>query len=142
MPTTSLYVRRVSELDADKAKFRIQGFNGTAQVSNTTSIDWVLPEERWISGAVLLAQGTHWGDKICLQIIDKDNILGFGVNVVLDEYVTDFFLVTDAEFQVQIDCPYVALVPSGVYIRLKYTNTSPLDQVEIAMNLISHVPRA
>lgn len=139
--TYSRHVRKVADLDADKARYKLQGFKGTATTNTTTNIDWALPEERWVSGAVLLAQGTHWGDKICLQIIDKDNVLGYGANVVLDEYVTDFYLVTDAEFQVQIDCPYIALVPAGLYIRMKYTNVSVLDAVEIAMNLTTHIPR-
>lgn len=77
-----------------------------------------------------------------MQVIDIDNILGYGAGLVLDEYVTDFYLVSDSEFQVQIDCPYIALVPPGLYIRLKYTNTSILDPVEVAVNLITHIPRA
>lgn len=141
MPGTNLYVRRVSDLDADKSKFKISGFRGTANVNTTSDIDWALPEERWISGGILMAQGTHWGDKICIQIIDKDNVLGYGANLILDEYVTDFYLVTDAEFQVQMDCPYVALVPAGVYLRIKYTNVSTLDAVEVAFNVVSHIPR-
>lgn len=139
---TTLYVRKVSDLDADKAKFKIQGFQGTAAVNATTNIDWAFPEERWMSGAILIAQGTHWGDKVTVQVIDKDNVLGYGANTVLDEYVTDFYLIADSQFQVQIDCPYVALIPAGIYIRVKYTNTSVLDAVEVAMNVIAHVPRA
>lgn len=138
---TALNVRKVSELDADKAKFKLQGFKGTMSVNATTNLDWKFPEDRWVSGAILLAQGTHWGDKICLQIIDIDNALGYGANTVLDEYVTDFYLVTDTEFQVQIESSYVALIPANVYLRVKYTNTSVLDPVEVALNLISHIPR-
>lgn len=136
------YVRRVADLDADKAKYKLQGFKGTATVNSTTTIDWKFPEERWVSGGILLAQGTHWGDKVALQIIDKDNVLGYGANTVLDEYVTDFYLVTDTEFQVQLESPYVALVPANVYLRLLYTNTSLLDAVEVAFNLVTHIPRA
>lgn len=135
------YVRRVQDLDADKAKYKLQGFKGTASINSTTNIDWKLPEERWISGGILLAQGTHWGDKLCLQIIDKDNVLGFGTNFVLDEYVTDFYMVTDSEFQIQMEAPYVALIPANVYIRIVYTNTSVLDPVEVAFNLVTHIPR-
>lgn len=135
------YVRRVQDLDADKAKLKIQGFKGTAAVNSTTNIDFKLPEDRWISGGILIAQGTHWNDKICLQIIDKDNILGLGANFVVDEYVTDFYLITDSEFQIQMDAPYIALIPKDLYVRVVYTNTSTLDPVEIAFNLVSHIPR-
>lgn len=135
------HIRKVSELDADKAKFKIQGFKGIASVNTTTNIDWKLPEERWISGGILLAQGTHWGDKICLQIIDIDNTLGYGANTVLDEYVTDFYVVTDSEFQLQIEAPYIALVLANLYVRIKYSNTSILDPVEVVLNLVTHIPR-
>lgn len=139
---TIFYIRRVHDLDADKANFNIQGIRGTASVLTTTNIDWALPQERWISGGILLASGTHWGDKISLQLIDIDNVLGYGANTVLGEYVTDFYVVTDSQLQCQLEAPYVALVPAGVYVRIKYTNTSALDPVEVALNLITHVPKA
>lgn len=134
-------VRKVQDLDADKARFKLQGFKGIAEVDSTSNIDFKLPEDRWISGGVFIAQGTHWGDKICLQIVDIDNIMGYGAGLVLDEYVTDFYLVTDAEFQVQLESPYIALVPANLYIRIKYFNTSLLDPVEIAFNLVTHIPK-
>lgn len=134
-------VRKVTDLDADKAKFKLQGFKGLAAVNTTSNIDFKLTEERWVSGGILLCQGTHWGDKISLQVIDKDNVLGYGANVVLDEYVTDFYLVSDSEFQLQLESPYIALVPANIYIRVVYSNTSLLDPVEVAFNLMTHIPR-
>lgn len=136
----TLAVRKVSDLDADKAKYKLQGFKGVALIGASTNIDWKVPEDRWISGGILIAQGTHWGDKICIQIVDKDNILGYGTNVMLDEYVTDFYVVTDAEFQIQIEAPYIALIPANLYIRIVYTNIS-LTDVELAFNLVTHIPR-
>lgn len=139
----NLGVRKVSDLDADKAKFKLQGFKGTAAagVGVVTNIDWKLPEDRWISGGILLATGVHWGDKIAVQICDVDNILGAGAGYVLDEYVSDFYVVSDSQFQVQLDSPYIALVPANLYVRIKYTNTSLIDAVEVAMNMVTHVPR-
>lgn len=134
-------VRKVADLDADKARYKLQGFKGAAAVNSTTNIDWKLPEDRWVSGGILLAQGTHWGDKICLQVVDKDNVLGYGANVVLDEYVSDFYVVTDSEFQLQLESPYIALVPANIYIRVAYSNVSLIDPVEVAFNLITHIPR-
>lgn len=134
-------VRKVADLDADRARFKIQGFKGTAAVNTTTNIDWKLPEERWTSGGILLAQGPHWGDKISLSIVDKDNVLGAGANYVLDTFVEDFYLISDSQFQIQIEAPYIALVPANVYVRIAYSNTSLLDPVECAMNLTTHIPR-
>lgn len=142
-----LAVRKVADLDSDKAKYRLQGFKGTAAVANIitgpvlTNIDWKFPEDRWISGGILIAKGTHWGDKIALQIIDKDNILGYGANFVLDEYVSDFYLISDSEFQIQIESPYIALVYGNLYLRVAYTNSSTTDAVEVAMNVVCHIPR-
>jgi len=134
-------VRKLADLDADKALLSIQGFRGTASVNSATNIDWKLTEDRWISGGILLATGTHWGDRVSIQIVDKDNVLGYGANTVLGQYVTDFYVVTDAQFQIQLEAPYIALVPANMYIRVVYTNTSLLDPVEIAFNVVTHIPR-
>lgn len=135
-------VRKVADLDADKARYKLQGFHGTAATNSTSNIDWKLPEDRWVSGGIFLAQGTHWGDKIAVQVIDIDNVLGLGANVVLDEYVTDFYLVSDSELQINLESPYIALVPANIYIRVRYTNTSLIDPVELALNLATHIPRS
>lgn len=135
------YVRRVMDLDSDKSVFRIQGFSGAASTNTVTDIDWKLPEQRWLSGGIFIAQGTHWGDKVSIQIIDKDNVLGYGANTILEQLAVDFYCITDSELQVKLECPYVALVPANVYIRVKYTNTSLIDPVEVACNLVTHIPK-
>lgn len=140
MPNT-LAVRKVSDLDADKALYKIQGFKDIASTNSTSNLDFKFTEQCWVSGGILLAQGTHWGDYICLQIIDKDNVLGYGANVVLNEYVSNFYMVSDSEFQLQIESPYIALIPANVYLRIKYTNVSIIDPVEVAFNLVTHIPR-
>lgn len=134
-------VRKVSDLDANRASFNIVGYRGIASVNTVTNLDWEFEEERWLSGGVLLAKGTNWGDKLSIQLIDKNNVLGYGSNVVLGEHVTDFYMITDSEFQLKLEAPYIALIPEGVFIRIKYTSTSLVDPVEVAFNLITHIPK-
>lgn len=139
--TTSLYVRRVSDLDADKALFAVQGMKGTATANSTTNIDWKFPEERWVSGGMLLVNNGVWGDHVSLEIVDKDNILGYGADTVLNTFATNFYIQPGNQLQGIIECPYIAQIPANIYLRVKYTNISLLTAAGVAFNLFSHIPR-
>lgn len=136
------YIRKVADLDADRAKYRLQGIAGTAGADSTTDIDWRFPEERWITGGIFAVNNGNWGDSATIQIIDIDNVLGYGANVVLDTFAENYGVMSDQQFQGDIECPYVALIPAGLYIRIKYTNTSESTAAQILLNLHSHIPRA
>lgn len=139
---TQFWVRRVSDLDADKAKFRMQGIAGTVEANSTGNVDWRFPEERWIHGGSLILQGHAFGDKIDVEIVDIDNVLGYGAGLVLDQFADDFYPHTDCQYQGQLLSTYVALIPAGVYLRIKYTNTNLYTSVSVRFNLFSHIPRS
>lgn len=134
-------VRKIDDLDANRAVFLIQGISGTAYASSTTTIDWKFPEERWLSGGRLLVSGGTWGDTIDIQLVDKDNTLGGGANLVLNEHVTDYRVNPSSTDQGEYHSPYIALVPANTYLRIKYTNTSLLSTARVALNLFTHVPK-
>jgi hypothetical protein len=138
---TIFYVRRIFDLDADKAKYRCQGVSGTATANTTTNIDWKLPEERWISGGIFMVKDGAWGDTAKFQIVDKDNVLGYGAGVVLDEFATGVLVASDTQVQGHIEAPYIALIPANVYVRIVYTSTSPSVNVGVGINLFTHIPR-
>lgn len=138
---TTLNVRKLEQLDSDKADFRLQGISGTASANTTTNIDWKFPEERWINGGQLLCKGHIWGDTITVQLIDKDNVLGYGANTVLNTFTENFAVSADVQQQILITLESIALVPANVYFRIKYTNTNLLTSVSVAFNLFSHLPK-
>ncbi len=133
-------LRRISELDADKAKWLVQGTVGTVSAGQTGNVDWRMPEDRWVSGGEVVCKDHAFGDTCSIQVVDKDNILGYGAGLVLDTFVKDLRIVEDAQAQGRWECPYMAAVPGGLYVRIVYTSIGATD-VSIGMNMITHVPR-
>lgn len=133
---------RASDLTTKNSVYKLQGFTGTGTANTTTNIDWVFPQERWVSGGLVFVKTPHWGDKITIQIIDIDNTLGYGANTVLREFATDFMVRDDSQFQCHIEIGYVALVYSGLYARIVYTNSHASEDSKVSLNLITHIPTA
>jgi len=121
----------------DAAGFRFRGvsFSGTATAEATTDIDFQITQERYINGGRLLVSDIGDNDKITFQVVDKDNILGFGAGVVLDEFIKDYFVPTSGNLEVRLDYP--AKLIAGLYLRLKYTN-SRTSNSSIKCNLYLH----
>jgi len=122
---------------SDAAGFRFRGtsFTGTALAESTTDIDYKLVNERYINGGRLLVSNIGSNDKLTFQVVDVENVLGFGENVVLDEFITDYYVPTSGNLEVKLDYP--AKIMSGLYVRLKYTNSTQLDTL-IKCNLYLH----
>jgi hypothetical protein len=110
-------------------------------VNAITSYDWKFPEERWLTGGVLKAQG-DWGSNVSLQVIDIDNVMGYGANVVLDEFVTSFYITDVVQDQISKEFNYPALVPANLYLRVKFNNISLTNTGKVALNIFSHIPKA
>lgn len=139
----SIYsLAKLSQIDADKAKYKLQGFSGTAAVNSVTNVDWKFPQERWISGGRLNVSGATAGDTITIQIIDIDNVLGFGANVVLNTFVEDMPMMPNQDAQAEARVEYVSLIPANIYMRAKYTNTSMTATPFVGIGIYSHIPTA
>lgn len=134
-------IRKSEELSPLNSVFRLQGFSGVATGSTTTDIDFMFPEERWLTGGQIVVNAGHWGDTATIQVVDKDNVMGYGANLVLREFVKDFIISTDSNSQISINVSYVSLIPAGIYIRIKYTNSNAAD-CSIGCNLFTHIPTA
>lgn len=131
----ALLVRSRAFANADGFRFRGASFSGTATAMTTTNLDYKITEERYINGGRLLVSNIGDDDKITFQVVDKDNILGYGANVVLDEFIKDYFVPTAGNLEVRLDYP--AKIPANLYLRLKYTNSS-LTSASIKCNLYLH----
>jgi hypothetical protein len=134
------YIRRVIDMDADKVQFRIQGIIGTATAGAATNIQWKLPERRYIEGGHVLIKDGAWGDKVQFQIVDVDNVIGYGAGAVLDTFVSDLYVNPEKIDQGEFRCPYIADVYANLYLRLVYTSLGAAN-VGVALNLFSHIPK-
>jgi len=116
-------------------RFRGASFTDTVSANSSKDIDYQITQERYINGGKLIVKNIGQDDKITFQVVDKDNVLGFGAGVVLDEFIKDFYLPINESLNVQLDYP--AKIIAGLYLRLKYTNTNSIDAV-VKCNLYLH----
>ena len=134
MPTA---VRRQADMDADKVKFRGKGISGTAIAGATTNIDYKLTEARLLDGVKMILKDQAFGDSVKFQVVDVDNVLGYGAGLVLDEFGTDWYVSADTQDQGAINLPYSAEVIAGLYIRIVYNSIGGTN-VSVKANLWLH----
>lgn len=107
--------------DTSGFRFRGSSFKENCLTGVTTPIDYLIEQERYINGGFLIVDNIGLDDKISFQVVDKDNILGFGTEVVLDEFITDYYIPNDGKLEVKLDYP--AKIMAGLYVRLLYSST-------------------
>lgn len=130
-------VRKVSDMDADKVKFRGKGIAFTATAGTSTSYDYKLTEARLIDGTRLILKNHVFGDSVKFQVVDVDNIIGYGAGTVLDEFADSWFFAEDKQEQTDTRLPYSAEVIANLYIRIIYDSIGASD-VLVQCNLFAH----
>lgn len=131
----NMIVKATAFANNENFRFRGVSFSGLATAGQNTNIDFQLTAERYMNGGKLILEGNNIDDKICFQVIDKDNVLGYGANVVLDEFIKDFFLPQSAPLEINL--PYTARLYNGLYLRLIYKSAGNSD-VKVKCNLYLH----
>jgi hypothetical protein len=130
-------IRRSSDMSADNVKFRGTSLSFTAAAGTTTNGDHKITEGRLLDGVGLLVKDAAWGDSIRLQIVDVDNILGYGAGVVLDEFATTWLIDPQAYNQGFWRLEYSAEIPANLYIRVIYNSVGGTN-VSVGANLFLH----
>jgi hypothetical protein len=128
-------VRARAFSNSDGFRFRGASFSGEVDYGETKNIDFLISAERYINGGRLLVNNIGPNDKITFQVVDNDNVMGFGVGVVLDEFIKDYFIPETGNLEVRLDYP--AKIFAGLYLRLKYTSTHA-DGCLVKCNLYLH----
>lgn len=130
-------IRHVSEMTADKVKFRGKGISATVAFGTSQNIDYKLTEARLIDGVSMILNNHVFGDSVKFQVVDVDNILGYGSGVVLDTFGDTWYVVSDSQAQGEIRLPYSAEILANLYIRIVYTSTGSTN-VDFRCNLFLH----
>lgn len=131
----ALLVRPRAFSNTDGFRFRGASFTGSVATNTTTDIDYKLTAERYINGGRLLVDNIGNDDKVTFQVVDKDNVLGYGAGTVLDEFIKDYYIPTSGNLEVRLDYP--AKIAANLYLRLKYTSTHA-SGCNIKCNLYLH----
>ena len=118
-------------------RFRGTGVKSTVPNGTTHNLDYKLTEDRMINAVHLMLQNHVWDDYVKFQVIDIDNILGYGANVVLDEFASDWNVDPATCSQRPEVIQYPAKIAKDLYVRIVYVSTGGTD-VEIKANLYLH----
>lgn len=111
---------------------------GAPQPGPPTNIDMkvVGAAGRTLNGGRLIAYDSARKDTVTFQIVDVDDILGYGPGTVLDEFMTWGVFVS---FPMELSLPYSVDIPEGLYIRCVYQATGILPVI-VVINYDLHRP--
>ncbi len=137
MQNSILQITRVDQFASDNVQVNNQGIMGTAIAGQLTNIDLKMLDDNFITGGILNTISSTFGDYVHLQVIDIDNVLGYGANVILGQYCTSWFMRSDSQEQLNEKTDYPAKLLAGVYLRLAYHSTGA-DDVIITLNYRLH----
>lgn len=118
-------------------RFRGKGISGTAAPFTTSNVDYKVTEARYINGCHLILKNHVWDDSLKFQIVDVDNVLGYGAGAVLDEFGTTWKFADDKQDQGLFKIEYPAKILANLYIRIAYTSVGAVP-VNIHCNLFLH----
>lgn len=110
----------------------------TATKNSTTDHDFkITGSATWLSGGELIYQNAVWGDYIEAQIVDVDNVLGYGAGTVLKHYIKKRYLHPDVKY-VDLSLDYAGKIPQNTYLRIKYHSVGTVLDVDFAVNYHLH----
>lgn len=116
------------------------GITGVATKGTTTTFDLKIDKDNcYCSGGEIIVKDAEHGDYIRIEIVDVDNILGYGANTVLNVYLSKWFI--DYRGKNVLEVPYAGYIYENLYLRLKYTSTGSTYDVKVAANYNFHIEK-
>jgi hypothetical protein len=116
--------------DMTKQNLNFDGYGKHAlnlTAGQTHNIDYKLLDDKLLTGASVLVKNANFGDKFHLQVVDVDNILGYGAGAVLLQTITDWGVAEDKQDQGSLEVGYPAKVITGLYLRMIYVSTGQVN---------------
>lgn len=128
--------QKISEFQASKLTFNGRGAAAECAAGTDTILDIVLEDDNLITGGELITYGAATGDHITAQIVDIDNIMGYGAGAVLNTFMTNWRVKKgDSSYNLLVNYP--AKVPAGLAIRIIYTSAGTVDST-LEVNYMLH----
>lgn len=124
----------------DRFDFVGNGVYSLCTKNSVTAIDFkVSTALTRVNGAELLTVGSVAGDWIECKVVDKDNILGYGANLVLNQFVYKWFVHPSGVQHLEVG--YAASIPQNTYIRVEYHSVGTDNDVQAFLNYFLHKER-
>ena len=116
----------------DSVDFKGEGKGGIVTKGTTQDIDLKLIEDMYCDGGFLFAGYAEFGDYIKAQVIDIDDVLGYGENYILKTWIEKWYVIPDQIMYVKVN--QGGTIPANVYLRLKYTSIGSTNDIKFAVN--------
>ena len=113
----AMLIRSRAFSNSDGFRFRGASFKDTVTANTTKDIDFLISQERWINGGRALVDNIGADDQVTFQVVDKDNIFGFGAGVVLDQFISGYYVPQDGNLEIAL--AYPARLVAGLFLRFK-----------------------
>jgi hypothetical protein len=125
------------EYSAKDLNTQLYGTKFVATAGTTTNNDFYITDDCLIDGAVFVTINSALGDYIDCQVVDVDNILGYGAGTVLGQYVYNWYVNPNETFQFNYESKYPAKIFGGLYLRFSYVSVGTTN-VDIIVNYTLH----
>lgn len=122
--TTTYAPIKEADFNSKGLNFNGNGVAMTVTANTTTNIDFKVTSDNIINGLTLLVKAANTGDYATFQVVDVDNILGYGAGTVLNQFGTNWYIDASVQMQSIPRIPYPAKIIAGLYLRLVYTSTA------------------
>lgn len=137
MNGSGLSISKVSMFASDNVRFDGKGVIGTVTAGTSANIDLVMTDDCFLTGGRLRAANAAFGDYANIQVVDKDNILFCGINFVVNQFITKWYMRSDAQQQIEISLTYPSKILSGLYLRVVYYSIGATN-VDVVVNYELH----
>ena len=124
----------------DSHPLSVEAFTFTATANTTTQHDYKITNNLLIKQASFISASASIGDSIKVEIVDAEGLLGQGVDYVVRTPIQKFYVQsTDKGNPLVANETLVGeLIPQNLYIRIHYTSTAVLGDVDCYINLITY----
>ncbi len=119
-------------LPAATVSFKGKGVYQVCTKNSTTNIDFQMPADRYLNGANWYCKDAELGDYFVFQVVDVDNLLGYGAGLVLSTWVEKWYVGPNEWIFFQ--SPTAGLVNAGFYLRGIYTSVGTVNDVKVFIN--------
>lgn len=131
---TPSFIIQKAEKNYDKLRPRAIIFE--AEKNSITMHYFKFDKTLSIRGGILYSNGTL-GDSIRITVCDKDNILGYGENVDLDEFAKKIAVIPNEKLEI-IDLNASEPILENLYLKIEYSNTSVETNAKVVINFLTY----
>lgn len=121
----------IDQFNSDAVKFAGAAASGDVLALETKNVDYTVPFDVVLTGAVVIVKNASIDDKISLHVAHP-------VAGIMETFVTDWFMAEDDNQQFALQLNYPANIPAGLIIRAVYKADGVQLTRQVRINYLLH----